>query len=216
VLKPQQITFVADMLMQHGLYNNFVPGTFVSALINKSYQAGHTNFFFDTKDRKMPGLCDHLKADEERPLIVKAIGDADWMFGAESSFCKFILLGNADFCCGHKAENCDFNVYGNASCMTGMQAKNCKFIVKGNADTQFGHEAENSWFEVNDVANNCFHSAKSSYFRINGKAGDDLCPGVSAENCTFVTPNIETYEKIVRGVKNGGKNNKVTFEWKKQ
>ena len=229
-LSPDEINFLMQRIfLKYARDKIEMPytGIFISELINES-----ENYELNLKplDFNIEFLCSQIKKPYWRPvdmpLSMTLEGNAANGFG----YCCHEDRSNNSWL--YRPE-LYFLVKGNAQRAVGERARNCKFVIEGNAANSFGVMSRFSEFVVNgDVGDNCGKLANDSKFYIKGNAGDNLgfwskeceyivegrvgnfigIPGekrwrkpYEAENCTFKTPNKETYKKLRKNLPKGNK-----------
>jgi len=150
--------------------------------------------------------------------ILSVEGNAGVNFGFRSKNSIFNLEGNTGGSCGQHSERCTYNIGGDVGGSCGKKSKKCRFDIKGNTGGYLGEWAENCRFDIK--GNVGFYSgnwSQGNKYNIGGNTEDDFgnysveCIfniqgdinehhfGWEANDCTFTSPNKETYEKMSKG-----------------
>jgi len=187
LLNPSQIDFLLQKIIctnsqeqaGHGR-----TGLQLSKLMQKSYDAGYTDFVLHTNDTGIVYLCNKLNAKEEKPAKVTIHGDVDKCFAEHSANRIFDISGNIFDECGAFSQNCKFEIKGNAEKYLGQHSVNSKFNVGGNVGESCGRNAQGSEYNIaGNIDYFCGHKAKKCTFAIAGDANPFL--GRNANGCFF-------------------------------
>ncbi len=175
VLKPKEIDQflkTTTQYEQHSAYQKLT-GTYITRLIQNSYNKGNNNFTIDKTDTgALEYFLSHAEGYEERPLNVKIKGDIGTFSG----------LG---------MQNCNIEVDGNVNKEFAIMSYGCDITIRGDAGNNLGEDAENTTFTVyGSIGKDCGGNQARSTIG-------------AAQECIFKTPNQETLDTMLEDVEEG-------------
>ena len=100
LLAPTQIDLVLQRLLQmpykYRPYRHSADiSMYISALMQKSYDAGHNGFVLHTHDVQLHHLCADIQGSKERNVDMTVYGDTGSLTGEDSKWCSVRQMGNA-------------------------------------------------------------------------------------------------------------------------
>jgi hypothetical protein len=146
VLNPNEINKFYDLsgkIKAYGRYRNLIP-TYINELIQKSYDAGHNDFFFVFGDKSaynFLGSC--LDGTINNPIEISFAGNCGSNFCLESNNVCTTILGDVGHYFGLNSSNLKAFVKGNVMCRFGGESKNLSVFLEGNCESLFGRKSNN-------------------------------------------------------------------------
>ena len=190
-LTPEQINAFLQTTSRYEQYKGYCWGTgrFISAMVQKSYDAGHNRFHLNTTAlQEINLLYNQLKGRPDEPIQVTH-------------------TGNIGEHCGDKACYLIIDIRGDTGDACGVEVYNSMFNIRGNTGDWYGSKSNFSTFNITgDTGDQCGDLSGKSTFNITGDTG--LRCGQASINSTFKTPNRKTLEKMLKDV---SKYNRVIF-----
>jgi hypothetical protein len=183
ILTPIEIKMLAWLAER--IEGNQPKGVFISALIQRSYDAGYNDF--ELLSTSFNRLCRNLQGSQARPLRVSAEDVAKY-FGSRSSYVH-MRLRDAGEGLGYKSYDSKLSLR-IAGQTAGGWVERCEFVLD-RAYRSLGVGSRESSFIV---LGNCFdgdlanRSVDSTYL-ISGDISYDFAR--EARSCTFKSPNLE-------------------------
>ncbi len=160
----------------------FAHPTFISKLIQNSYNAGYNDFHFSTTRSPIYShLATGVVAKPENP-------------------CNITIEGHARSASCRSVRHVNLTVYGDAGTDLAQGAKDSNITVHGNCKSSCGTQTRASSFIINgNVERSCGSYSRGSTFLIGGRifkeftehmAWDEI-PGMKARGSTFKTPHLK-------------------------
>ncbi len=187
VLTPEQINRFLQMTVQCERYEQYaeLTGSFVSRLLQNSYNAGHNNFTLDTrKICPIFGLGSFVYGTPERPLILNITGNlfeegCTAIGDARVSISGDVLQGSINSPIGSK-----IHIKGEAGHEVARLSQDCTFDIECRVNHNFGRDCQKTIFTFhNDVGWHCGVSSTDCQYNFRGDVGF-FC-GNHAERSTF-------------------------------
>lgn len=144
VLLPQEINSAIQLIYispESKLYP-YSTGTYLTALINNSYDAGHNNFNLSlNQDLIINDLGEGFVAEKKRPLKLNLIGDVGYALFTNAHFVDACIIGDVGKDALNYSHNCSIFIKGNVAESLGSYSNNCSFNIKGDVGNSFGYES---------------------------------------------------------------------------
>ncbi len=185
VLHPEEINQflqLTTLYSDHERWRNNT-GIYVTKLLENSVKAGNKEFIFDATT--LPRKINFLASD----LYFKKKG------------VKLIIHGDVGDYCGHNIDFLDLSVYGNAKTGFGGGARKSRLYCSGNVGGLCGTVAKNSFIEIEGhVGEDYGQGARDTTFVFRSTVENThmFSEDRAAIDCTFKTPNNETFQKLQR------------------
>jgi len=153
-LEPQTLTPAQiDMLLQHMVQTtnkekleHELSGTFLTDLIQKSYDAGYNDFILDPERIEIHRIGYELEGKPENKIKGTVKGNVGIGLGNRSENCIFNVKGDTMKSCGHSSENSIFNIEGDSWYHCGNWSRNSTYNIKGSIGNDCGKHSENCTF----------------------------------------------------------------------
>ncbi len=150
--------------------------TFISRLIQHSFNAGHNDFEINLYGmKKMMGNAAHLKGRPDEYIRVKIIGDEIGSIGRCTEFCEIDAKGKVDSNIGYNSKNCIFKI--DEINFLNCEQQNNNILEIGNAP---------GYWSISKVKGCKIYIGKTEII-------SDL---VGAELNNFITDNKDTYKRL--------------------
>ena len=192
ILNPTDINLFLQSTTQYehrvnqGRYE-VITGSFVSRLIQCSYNEGYNGFTLDLTNLIPMGVGRKLKGTQERPLEMNITGKAGDFCGSQVEYGNFIIKEAANWC--------------------GMHSKHSRFEIK-KSGFQCGVNSQNSIFTIGNAGSSLALQAEKSTFIVDTTTDDtttDHCASF-AHDSVFKTKNIDQLNKFKIFVKTSRRN----------
>ncbi len=182
LLNPLQINLVLSKCIALGLEEHAEASdlaALISRLIQKSYDAGNTNFVLDTYDTQIPDVG-HFKARSKRRMSITVHGNVGTSFGYQSKYVDVSISGSAANGFGQESYKSSYQAK-RTELFCGSQSDSCMYSVLKGFGEYFAHATTNSEFT--------FHSKMT---------GRDMLwmPKSEIHNCTFRCVGGKTYDEL--------------------
>jgi len=212
-LKPVQIDMLLQRMIKETPKKHLELSVFLSKIIQNSYKKGYNNFTLTTKETELKMIGSRLRGMQENPIQITIRGNPGTNLGWKSENCEYNIQ-SAEYSCGAESENCTYNIKGNAGYNCGANSANSTYNITGSVGHDCGSNSVDCTYNITGSAGHeCGVISENCTYNMQGNIGDKC--GFLSVNCAFVTPNKETYEKMLKDVEEFGKEgNKVEYTGK--
>ncbi len=149
VLSPPEINAFLQATIKINVFDNHLIGWVVSELINNSFQAGHRNFYLNTKN--LPSINSLMAyGGFEEQVFLKVEGCVGYGFGRRMKNLHAAVTGNVDDRFARDAQFSCFTVYGKIGENAAENTDHCTFFLHGTIESDFGRYSRNTQYKTPD------------------------------------------------------------------
>ncbi len=137
ILSPVQISIINEYandiepLFRNRMYADRLASLFLTALMQKSYDAGNNDFEIQTGNQAYSHLGSGLKGTKKNRLRFSVIGQLDWYFALNASYVEASVIGNSNTQFGSHAKGSSFSINGDPGSLCLYSARKCTMTLEG-------------------------------------------------------------------------------------